>query len=98
MTTHHATRLMPAGNAQNSHPTQDRTEVNNMAIFESRRAESRRAESRRAESRRAADKRASDQMSGIDRAVILESMRQRRKAQKRKASIESGLYNLRSSR
>ncbi len=83
MTTHLVTRLMPAGTAQNSHPTQDRTEVNTMAIFESRQA---------------ADKRSSDQMSGIDRAVILESMRQRRKAQKRKASIESGLYNLRSSR
>ena len=83
MTTHLATRLMPAGTDQNSHPTQDRTEVNNMAIFESRRA---------------AGKRDSDQVSGIDRAIVLESMRQRRKAQKRKASIESGLYNLRSSR
>lgn len=83
MTTHLATRLMSAGTGQKSHPTQDRKGVNTVAIFQSRQA---------------ADKRASDQMSGIDRAILLESMRQRRKAQKRKESIESGLYNLRSSR
>lgn len=83
MTTHLATRLMHAGTTQKSHPTQDRKDVHTVAIFESRQA---------------ADKRASDQMSGIDRAILLESMRQRRKAQKRKESIESGLYNLRSSR
>lgn len=83
MTTHFATGLMSAGNTQKFNPNKDREEVNTVAIFESRQA---------------AEKRASDQSVQIDRAVLLESMRQIRKAQSRKASIESGLYFLRNSR
>ena len=34
MTTHFATRLMPAGTTQKSHPTQDRREVNTVALLD----------------------------------------------------------------
>ncbi len=47
------------------------------------------------ESRRARGTHAWDEMSEIDRAVLLESVRQRRIQQKRKRAIESSIYNMR---
>ncbi len=79
------TRLMPAGNTQKFNPTtgMDREGVNNVATFESRPA---------------AEKRASSESAEIERVLLLEYLRMRRKAEQHKASIESGVYNLRSSR
>ena len=85
MTTKLDPRLIPAQNLTDSSRTTgtDRGEVKDVAIFESRRAR---------------DKRAWDELSEIDRAVLLESVRQRRIHQQRKRSIESNIYSLRSSR
>lgn len=86
MTTKLETRLITAKNpTDNSSPTNGTVGegVKAVAIFESRRARG---------------KRAWDEMSEIDRAVLLESVRQRRIQQKRKRSIESSIYNMRSGR
>lgn len=48
--------------------------------------------------RRRERKRAWDEMSEIDRAVLLETVRQRRKAQEHRRSIENEVYRLRSLR
>lgn len=60
-----------------------REEVNEVAIFESRQGRG---------------KRAWDEMSEIDRMVLLESVRQRRKAEAQKHKIQSEIYNLRANR
>lgn len=86
MTTKLETRLITAKNpTENSSPTTGTVGegVKAVAIFESRQARG---------------KRAWDEMSEIDRAVLLESVRQRRIQQKRKRSIESSIYNMRSGR
>jgi hypothetical protein len=75
MTTTSDPRLMPAQNPTKPTPstaTDDGKGVKAVAIFESRQARGRRAW---------------DEMSEIDRAVLLESVRQRRKAQARKRSV-----------
>ncbi|WP_188110492.1 hypothetical protein [Aeromicrobium ginsengisoli] len=43
-------------------------------------------------------KRAWDEMSEIDRVVLLESVRQRRKVQKQAVAIQNEIYRLRSTR
>ncbi len=86
MTTKLETRLITAKNpTENSSPTTGTVGegVKAVAIFESRQARG---------------KRAWDEMSEIDRAVLLESVRQRRVQQKRKRSIESSIYSMRSGR
>ena len=86
MTTNLETRLITAKNQTDySSPTTGTVGegVKSVAIFEARRAR---------------EKRAWDELSEIDRAVLLESVRQRRIHQKRKRSIESSVYSLRSSR
>jgi hypothetical protein len=72
MTTKLDPRLKPADDHTDSSPTTgtDGEEVKDVAIFESRRARSK--------------KRAWDELSEIDRAVILETVRQRRKARQRR--------------
>lgn len=67
-------------------PRQDRApreEVREVAIFESRQGRV---------------KRPWDELSEIDRAVLLESVRQRRKAQAHKQKVHSEIYNLRANR
>ncbi|MDX6276994.1 MAG: hypothetical protein QOJ72_1122 [Nocardioidaceae bacterium] len=54
--------------------------VNAMAIFESRQVR---------------DKRAWDEVSEIDRAVLLETVRRRREAQRQRQAMISALYGLR---
>lgn len=85
MTTNLDPRLMPAQNLTDSTPTTgtDGEEVKNMAIFESRRA------------RRT---RAWDELPEIDRAVLLESVRQRRKLQQQKTAIYNEIYRIRANR
>ena len=86
MTTHLETRLITAKNQTDySSPTTGSVGegVKSVAIFEARKARG---------------KRAWDELSEIDRAVLLESVRQRRIMQKRKTSIESSIYSLRSNR
>lgn len=85
MTTNLDTRLMPAPNDTNSTPTNgsDRREVKNVAIFESRRPRG---------------KRAWDELSEIDRAVILESVRQRRKARALQNAVHNEMFGLRANR
>ena len=86
MTTKLETRLITAKNpTEISSPTSGTVGegVKAVAIFESRQARG---------------KRAWDEMSEIDSAVLLESVRQRRIQQKRKRSIESSIYSMRSSR
>ena len=86
MTTNLETRLITAKNLPDHTTPTNRTVgegVKSVAIFEARRARG---------------KRAWDELSEIDRAVLLESVRQRRNHQKRKRSIESNIYSLRSSR
>lgn len=78
-----ATRLMPAGINQKFNPTTGMVRKGVTNVA-------------LFEFRQAAEKRT--QMTEIDRAVLLESVRQRRKAQQRKTSIESGIYSLRSNR
>jgi hypothetical protein len=85
MTTHLDTRLMPAATLTHSTPTNgsDREEVKDVAIIESRRARG---------------KRAWDELSEIDRAVILESVRQRRKAREQRNAVQHELFGLRANR
>jgi hypothetical protein len=85
MTTKLDTRLMPAQNPTNPSPTTGThgEGVKAVALFESRRGRG---------------KRAWDELSEIDRAVLLESVRQRRKAQDMQRQIYSELYGLRSNR
>ena len=85
MTTKLDPRLMPAQNLTDSSPTTgtDRGEVKDVAIFESRRAR---------------DKRAWDELSELDRLVILESVRQRRKAREQQDAIHRELFGLRANR
>lgn len=86
MTTNLETRLITAKNQTDySSPTNGTAGegVKSVAIFEARQAR---------------NKRAWDELSEIDRAVLLESVRQRRIHQKRKRSIESNIYSLRAGR
>lgn len=72
----------PAAHVQSQNRA-PREEVREVAIFESREGRV---------------KRAWDEMSEIDRAVLLESVRQQRKAQAQKQKIQSEIYNLRANR
>ena len=85
MTTKLEPRLMPAQTLTDSSPTTgtDGEEVKDVAIFESRRARG---------------KRAWDELSEIDRLVILESVRQRRKARQQQDAIHHELFGLRANR
>ena len=89
MTTKLDPRLIPAHHLTDSSPTTgtDRGEVKDVAIFESRRARY---------------KRASDELPkndpAIDRAVILESVRQRRKLRAHQDRIHNELFGLRANR
>ena len=85
MTTKLDPRLMPAQTHTDSSPTTgtDRGEVKDVAIFESRRARG---------------KRAWDELSEIDRLVILESVRQRRKMRAQQDKIHTELFGLRANR
>ena len=85
MTTKLDPRLIPAQNLTDSSPTTgtDGEEVKDVAIFESRRARG---------------KRAWDESSEIDRAVILESVRQRRKLRAHQDRIHNELFGLRANR
>ena len=84
MTTNRETRLKPAQNPTDIHPTTgtDGEEVKSVAIFESRKER----------------KRAWDELPEIDRAVLLESVRQRRKIQQHKMAIEAEIYAIRINR
>ena len=86
MTTKLDPRLIPATNLTDSSPTTgtDRGEVKDVAIFESRRARSK--------------KRAWDELSEIDRLVILESVRQRRKLRAHQDRVHTELFGLRANR
>jgi hypothetical protein len=85
MTTKLDPRLIPAQNLTDSSPTTgtDRGEVKNVATSESRRAR---------------NKRAWDELSEIDRLVILESVRQRRKLRAHQDRIHTELYGVRANR
>ncbi len=85
MTTKLDPRLMPAQTLTDSSPTTgtDGEEVKDVAIFESRRAR---------------HARAWDELSQIDRAVILESVRQRRKLREQQHRIHSELFGIRANR
>jgi hypothetical protein len=76
---------MPAQTLTDSSPTTgtDGEEVKDVAIFESRRA------------RRT---RAWDELSELDRLVILESVRQRRKAREQQNRIHNELFGIRANR
>ena len=84
MTTKPDIRLMPAQNPTDLHPTTgtDGEGVKAVSILNSRKGR----------------KRAWDEMSEIDRVVLLESVRQRRKIQKQNLAIQNEIYRLRSSR
>ena len=86
MTTKLDPRLIPAQNLTDSSPTTDTDgeEVKDVAIFESRRARSK--------------KRARDELSEIDRLVILESVRQRRKMRAHQDRVHNELFGLRANR
>ena len=85
MTTKLEPRLRPAQTLTDSSPTTgtDGEEVKDMAIFESRRVRG---------------KRAWDELSEIDRLVILEPVRQRRKARQQQDAIHHELFGLRANR
>ena len=85
MTTQLDTPLMPAQNPTHLDPTTgpQGEGVKAVALFESRKGRVTRAW---------------DEMSEIDRIVLLESVRQRRKAQQHKHQIESEIYRLRANR
>ena len=87
MTTKLDPQVMPAPRLTNSaNPTgSDGEEVNDMAIFKSRKPAARRA-------------RAWDDLSEIDRIMLLESVRHRRRVEEQKRKIYSELYGLRSDR
>ena len=84
MTTKPEPQLMPAQNPTDLHPTTgtDGEGVKAVSILNSRKGR----------------KRAWDEMSEIDRVVLLESVRQRRKIQKQNLAIQNEIYRLRSSR
>lgn len=75
-------QLMPAQNPTNAPPTTGTPgkEVNHVALFESRKGRG---------------KRPWDELSEIDRAVLLESVRLRRKAQDQQRQIYSEFYGVR---
>jgi len=85
MTTKLEPRLMPADDHPDFSPTTgtDGEEVKDVAIFESRRAR---------------NKRAWDELSELDRLVILESVRQRRKMRAHQDRIHTELFGLRAKR
>ncbi|MGI9085852.1 MAG: hypothetical protein ACR2FE_11285 [Aeromicrobium sp.] len=85
MTTQLDPRLMSAQNQTNSSPTTgtDGEEVKDVTIFESRRAR---------------DTRAWDEMSELDRAVLLEAVRQRRKLRQQQQAIHNEMFGLRANR
>ena len=85
MTTKLDPRLMPADDHTDSSPTTgtDGEEVKDVAIFESRRAR---------------NKRVWDELSELDRLVILESVRQRRKMRAHQDRIHTELFGLRANR
>ena len=85
MTTKLDPRLMPADDHTDSSPTTgtDGEEVKDVAIFESRRAR---------------NKRAWDELSELDRLVILESVRQRRRMRAHQDRIHTELFGLRANR
>ena len=89
MTTNLEPRLIPAQNLTDSSPTTgtDRGEVKDVAIFESRRTRNTRAR---------------DELSGldsaIDRVVLLEAVRQRRKLLEQHQAIRHELFGLRANR
>jgi hypothetical protein len=85
MTTKLDPRLIPAQNLTDSSPTTgtDGEEVKDVAIFESRQARS---------------KRAWDELSELDRLVILETVRQRRKLRAHQDRIHNELFGLRANR
>ena len=85
MTTKLDPRLRPAQTLTDSSPTTgtDGEEVKDMAIFESRRVHRERAR---------------DELSQIDRAVILESMRQRRRLREQQHRIHNELFGIRANR
>ncbi len=85
MTTKLEPRLRPAQTLTDSSPTTgtDGEEVKDMAIFESRRVRRERAR---------------DELSQIDRAVILESMRQRRRLREQQHRIHNELFGIRANR
>ena len=85
MTTKLDPRLIPAQNLTDSSPTTgtDGEEVKDVAIFESRQART---------------KRAWDELSELDRLVILETVRQRRKLRAHQDRIHSELFGLRANR
>ena len=82
MTTELDTRLMPAQNPTDPIPTTGIAgeEVKAVALFESRKGRGTRSW---------------DELSEIDRLVLLESVRQRRKYQAHKTKIYSELYGMR---
>lgn len=84
MTTKPDTQLMPAQNPTDLHPTTgtDGEGVKAVEMFSSRKGR----------------KRAWDEMSEIDRVVLLESVRQRRKIEKQNLAIQNEIYRLRSMR
>jgi len=82
MTTKPDTRLMPAQNPTDPTTGNDREGVKAVGILNSRPGR----------------KRAWDEMSEIDRVVLLESVRQRRKVQKQNLAIQNEIYRLRSMR
>jgi len=82
MTTNLDTRLMPAQNPTKPTPATGHGEgVKAVAIFESRKARA---------------PRAWDEMTELDRLVLLEAVRQRRKYQAQKTKIYAELYGMRS--
>ena len=85
MTTKLDPRLIPAQNLTDSSPTTgtDGEEVKDVAIFESRQART---------------KRAWDELSELDRLVILETVRQRRRLRAHQDRIHSELFGLRANR
>ena len=86
MTTKLDPRLIPAQNLTDSSPTTgtDGEGVKDVAMFESRRARGK--------------KRAWDELSELDRLVILESVRQRRKLRAHQDRIHNELFGLRANR
>lgn len=84
MTTKLDTQLMPAQNPTKPSPATDPgEEVLEVALFESRKARGTRAW---------------DELAEIDRALLLESVRQRRKLRKQQTTIHNEIYRLRSNR
>jgi len=77
---------IPDPNQNLTGSTTDRGEVKAMAIFE------------RQPRRRSVQTRAWDQMSEIDRAVLLEAVRLRRKANEQRRKLHQQYYGMRSTR